>query len=276
METDEILETGYGPATLPGDNLCNDFAQGEAAGFGALGAARGDRRLDDAEFDLMLADSDSPAPFGNVALMRRPLRAQEWRGAIARMHEFYGAGAGGPFLLFSAWPTLDLRGHGFGLVGHPPLMLRPAAPLPDGMPDARADGLAVRRVDGAAAARDWENVMVHGYPVPEVQPFQPGCILPERALAAEGWRHWVGYLDDRPVATASAYADDHYTHVEFISALFECRGRGVGAAMTAIATMTEPGLPATLIASDAGRSTYDRMGYRALLRFTLWAGHRGG
>jgi hypothetical protein len=29
-----------------------------------------------------------------------------------------------------------------------------------------------------------------------------------------------------------------------------------------------------LIASDAGKATYDRMGYQTLSRFTLWAGHR--
>ena len=33
METDEDLESGYGAGTPPGDNLCNDYAQGLASGF---------------------------------------------------------------------------------------------------------------------------------------------------------------------------------------------------------------------------------------------------
>ena len=43
METDEVLETGYGGNAPAGDNLCNDYAQGLADGFMALAEARGDR-----------------------------------------------------------------------------------------------------------------------------------------------------------------------------------------------------------------------------------------
>lgn len=44
--------------------------------------------------------------------------------------------------------------------------------------------------------------------------------------------------------------------------------------MTAHATLAAPNLPAVLIASDLGRPVYERLGYRPLLRYTLWAGHR--
>jgi hypothetical protein len=270
VETDEVLETGYGPRTARGDNLTNDFAQGEADAFAALADARGDRALDDTELDLTLRDSGSGSPFGNVALVRRPLGEEEWRAAATRMHDFFAQAAGGPFMLFSAWPTPNLRGLDFGLVGHPPMMLRPAGTYELSPPD----GLEIRRVDDAASAEDWEYVMVHGYPVPEVQPFAPGCILPEAALAADGWRHYLGVLDGKPVATGSAYVDPQHIHVEFISALDDVRGRGIGAALTAAATTTETDRPAMLIASDAGKATYDRMGYQTLSRFTLWAGHR--
>jgi len=33
--------------------------------------------------------------------------------------------------------------------------------------------------------------------------------------------------------------------------------------------------PAVLNASDAGRPTYERLGYIPISRCTLWAGHRG-
>jgi hypothetical protein len=270
VETDEMLESGYGVGTAHGDNLHNDFAQGSADGFGILAAARGDRVGEFEEFGLILTDSGSKSPFGNVAVLRRPLRDGEWTGAARVMHHFFGQHEGGPYIVFSAWPTPDLREMGFGQIGHPPMMLRPSEPLDD----PPVPGLEIRPVDDAGSARDWEYAMVHGFPMPELEPFEPGCFLPEPTLSAGGWKHFVGYLDGAPVATSSAFVGDTHVHVEFISALGTVRGKGIGRAITAAATMAAPELPAMLISSDLGRPVYDRMGYVALLRYTLWEGHR--
>jgi hypothetical protein len=37
-----------------------------------------------------------------------------------------------------------------------------------------------------------------------------------------------------------------------------------------VPTLVRPEAPAALIASDLGRPVYERMGYVALVRFTLW------
>lgn len=268
METDEELETGYGRGAPPGDNLCNDYVQGMADAYGALAEARGDRREDD---DLaMAADSGTGSLFGNGVVLRRPVGAAEWPAVAERLHGFYAGRPGGDFLVFSAWPTPDLRPLGFGLVGHPPLMLRPAGPVAD----EPVAGLEVAEVDGPEAAVAWERTLVDGYPDPGLQPHVPGCVLPERALAAPGWRHWVGYLGGEPVATSSAFVGPHHVEVEFISTMPQARGRGVGRAVTVAATLAAPDLPALLISSDLGNGVYRRLGYQPLLRFTLWAGHR--
>ena len=67
---------------------------------------------------------------------------------------------------------------------------------------------------------------------------------------------------------------DHHIDVEFISTRESARGRGIGRALTATATVAEPTLPSMLISSDPGRNVYERLGYLPLLRFSLWAGHR--
>jgi ribosomal protein S18 acetylase RimI-like enzyme len=268
VETDEPLETGYGTATPRGDNLCNDYQQGLAEAYGALAAARGDRVLDDLE--LMLCDAGSPSLFCNVAVLRRPLSEHQWRVAVARMRWFYRQQQGGDFLIFSAWPTPDLVGQDLVRIGHPPLMLRSPAPLRID----RIDGLTIRPVLDTREAQDWEHVLVHAFPVPELQPPRPGCVLPDSALAAPRWQHWVGYLNGEPVATASVHVGDHHLDVEYISTMLGARGRGIGQALTATATSADPGVPAMLIASDPGRPVYERLGYRAILRYTLWAGHR--
>ena len=270
METDDELETGYGPATPAGDNLCNDYVRGMAAGWTALAEGRGERITAYDDLGLTLTDAESEGLFANAALAARPLDVGGWREAVDRMHEFYGGRPGGSFLVFSAWPTPDLVPFDFGRVGHPPVMLRTPAPLAVDPPG----GLEIRVVADVDAARDWERVIVEGFPEPALQPVQPGCLLPEPALAVPGWRHWVGYLDGRAVATSSAWMGDTHTDVSFVVTLEEARRRGVGRAMTASATLARPDLPAMLLASDPGRPVYERMGYRAVLRFTLWVGHR--
>jgi hypothetical protein len=270
VETDETLETGYGPGVAAGDNVLNDYAQFHAEGFAELADARGDRVEKDADFAIVMADSGSPMPFGNAAFLRRPLDASEWPRAVARMHEFFAKQPGGPFMLFSGWPTPDLRPFQFGLVGHPPLMLRAAGSDTREVPE----NLEITPVVDVRTATDWEYAIVHGYPAPELQPFRAGCFLPVPALGAPRWRHWVGYIDGRPVATASAFLAPTHVDVEFVSALPETRGQGVGYALTVAATVADPALPAVLIASDLGRPTYERMGYVPILRYTLWVGHR--
>lgn len=272
METEKDLETGCGPGTPRGDNLLNDFAQGMADGFSSLARGRGDRVAEDAELGLVVADGGSPALFGNVAVARRPLGDEAWRAAAARMHAFFRQQAGGSFLVFSAWSTPDLVPLDFGRIGHPPLMLRMPAPVQD----VPIDGFEIRPVAGPAGAEDWERALVEGFPEPALQPFRPGCLLPEGSLAADRWRFWVGYLDGEPVGTASAHVDDHHVHVEFISTRETARGRGIGRALTATATLAAPDRPALLISSDLGRPVYERLGYRSLMRYTLWSGHRQG
>jgi GNAT superfamily N-acetyltransferase len=268
VETDEPLETGYGAGTPPGDNACNDYAQGLADAYGGLARARREVVRDDG--DVLLTDGGSPSLFGNVAVLREPPADDGWRTLAARLHVFYGQRHGGPFLVFSAWPTPDLTGLDFGRIGHPPLMLRPAGPV---TVDA-LDGVEIRPVDGPTAARDWEWALVHAFPLEELQPFRVGSMLPPAALAPRHWRHWVAYLDDEPAGTASAFLGDHHVDVEFISTLETARGRGIGRALTATAVSVAPDRPAMLVASDLGRSLYERLGFRSILRFTMWAGHR--
>jgi GNAT superfamily N-acetyltransferase len=268
MDTDEALETGYGDGTPPGDNLCNDFAAGMAESFRALASARGDRVADDP--DVLMTDAASASLFGNVVVLRRPFDNGEWPVLAERLHNFFSGHDGNGFMVFSAWPTPDLRPRGFGRIGHPPLMFRLVQPLVD-QPVA---GLEIRAVNDADGAHDWERAFVRGYPIPELDPLEAGSVLPAEALAAPRWRHWVGYLDGSPIATASAAVGDRHVEVEFIATIPEARGRGIGRAMTALATLAAPDRPAMLIASDPGRSVYEGLGYVALLRVTLWAGHR--
>jgi hypothetical protein len=81
---------------------------------------------------------------------------------------------------------------------------------------------------------------------------------------------FTGYVDGVPVATSGARVGHGIVDIEWVSCLEEARGAGVGAALTWAATMVEPDLPATLIASDDGQPVYAKMGFLRLLRMTMW------
>jgi GNAT superfamily N-acetyltransferase len=263
----EVLENGYHPHTPAGDNLLLDYARGEAAAFAATVGAGGGRLARDEDLGVQLCDLGVPSPFGNVALLERPSTDRSTPELAAVLDAFFGPSAGGPYLVFSAWP-LDLAGHGFAPVGHPPLMLRPpggAAPI--------VDGLRIEAVTDADQLAAFEQTLVEAYPAPEMQPWVRGAMF-DPAMLATDWRLFVGYEGDTPVATAGAFVTPSVTVVELVSTRPEARGKGYGTAITAAATLVEPANPSMLIASDLGRSTYDRLGYVPLLRYSLWLGTR--
>ncbi|HWC39633.1 MAG TPA: GNAT family N-acetyltransferase [Acidimicrobiales bacterium] len=262
------LENGHRPTTADGDNLVLDHIRAEAAAYATLATTAGGRVHHVPELQLRCADLGVATPFGAGAFLEGPAPDTALDELSAQLHSFFGGSTGGPFLLFAPWPITDLTDRGFARIGHPPLMFRPAggnAPV--------ADNLRIVEVRDVDTLADFERTLILGYPVPEMQPWVRGSFLHPEVLDTR-WRFFVGYRDDQPVATAACYVTDVITMIELVAVLPEARGGGVGAAITAAATLTEPTRPATLIASDLGRPTYDRLGYVPLIRYSLWLGQR--
>lgn len=265
----EALENGWRSTTAGGDNLMLDFARAEAAAWVAIARAASGRTACIEHLGLHMSDTGSPTPFANVAHLTRPLRSDDAGEAAAALRDFFGAGAGGPFLVFSPSPALDLSTSGLEIVGHPPLMVRPA-----GAARAAAGDLRITEARSPAALTDFERTLVDAYPVPEMAPFGDHARLFGDALTGSAWHLFVGYLDGEPVATAGGFVSDHIVVVEAVSTRPEHRGRGFGAAITAAAMAAAPGLPAGLVSSDLGRGVYEGLGFLPLTRYTLWVGQR--
>ena len=263
MADGDALENGYGAKTVPGDNLFNDFIQGEAVSAIVLAEARGERTFRDPG-RLAMTDAASPLPFSNLIVIESPPGA-DVEPLVAEIRSFVGGHPGGPCLLKSLFPLPDLTPHGCTLMGHPPLMLRTPIALPAPPPD-----LQIVEVDDEQTSCDFEETLVFGYPAPMLEPFRAGCFLPPGALDAPRWHHFVGYADGRAVAAGSCYADDHVLRVENIAVMADTRGRGFGAAITAATIAVNLDAAATLVASDLGRSVYEQLGFRALHRATFW------
>jgi GNAT superfamily N-acetyltransferase len=212
--------------------------------------------------DLCAGDLGSPSAFGNQAILLRPLTEAAAPEVAARL----GSSFSGSHIVISAWPTPDLRPYGYGLIGHPPFMVRPVG----GSAPVRPTELVIEEVTDAATMKVYERAFVEGYPVPELQPYEPGHLFDERVLGGIA-RLWVASADGRPVAVSMAINSGGIVAVEMVATLPDARGKGYGAAITATAALSEPHLPSVLIASDDGRSVYERLGFLPISRFTLWA-----
>jgi hypothetical protein len=272
MATDsaEVLENGYAATTPPGDNVTIDFVRDQAESWAAHARAAGRTVEVDDDLGVVLVDNQSPTLFLNPAWLTRPIGPGDVAALTARVASFYGARDGGMYAVWSAWPTPDLRDHGLVLSGHPPLMLR----APGGATPAPPADLRIERVHDALTAAAYETTLIDGFPIHDMQPARPGALFEGDTVNAAGWHHYVGFVDDVAVATASAYVGPHVLRVDNVSTLPDRRGRGYGAALTWQATLTQPELPALLLASDDGRPIYERMGYRAISRWTMWLGRR--
>lgn len=258
---DEELEDGWRATTPDGDTILRrlTLAFGERSTFAAERMGGQVVHRDDA----LLGDFGSDVIFdNNVVLTVAPERA-DLPAVIAAARELYGDRA---WLLVSALPLPDLRLHGLRLMGHPPIMLR----APGGEAPGAPAGLRLLEVDDTETLALWGTTLARAYPTPSgtAPPFD------ERVLGGP-LRLWLGFEDDRPVATSAAFVRDGLVEVDYISTMPEARRRGYGAAVTWAATLADPSLPAALVASDEGRPMYESMGYLPVARLTLWYAGRG-
>ncbi len=255
-------------AGLPAaDNLIKEYVLGYADLMEAIAAALEWRSVRTERF--VAIDAGTPFPWQNCVVPLRPFGTDEVDDVVGEAEAFFRARDGGPFLLWGGFAIPDLAGRGWGLMGHPPLMLRPAGGSAPPLPD----GLEVSPVRTVEELDEFTTTLVEAFPVPELAGLPLGGYGPA-LLELDGWNMWVGRIDGRAVATAAAWVHGGLVDVEWISARPETRGRGVGAAVTWAATMADAARPAMLIASDLGQPVYERMGYLRLTRFTLWVGSR--
>ena len=127
-----------------------------------------------------------------------------------------------------------------------------------------------------ASLRAFEGTIVRGFGLPEVERQGPGAAFSADILSDDRQRMWVGWESERPVSAAATFTEAGINDVTLVATVPEARGRGYGAALTWRATLANPTLPTLLLATEAGRPVYERLGYLALFRFALWSRDRAG
>lgn len=253
----EVLSTGWESNTPPDDTLARRFVLAYADRVTAMAKRTGGRTC--LVNGARMVDLGSPFGYDNVVVLTRPVAEAEWRSLLGAADEFFPPSRW--WVLLSIFATPDLGRHGLVRVGHPPLMLRPASPVP-----APPPGLDIRLVDDAARLADFERVLVEGYGLAAVG----APAIADLALARCLLHLVVGYADGTAVATAGAAVHHGVVEIDWVATLPAARKRGFGAAITGAAVAAAPELPAMLIASDDGHRVYQRLGFLDLFRATMW------
>ena len=212
-----------------------------------------------ADDDLVVAWQGDRGVFTNTAVV---LAADpDWDALVARVASVVPDDR--PVLLVTAATTPTSFG--------PALAVRRPAAL-DGAGrrwGGRRRDVGVHLVADQHALAEFERTLVEGYPDPTLQPYRFGDVYDGRVLGG-ATRFYAADADGGTVATASGHVAAGVNLVEMVATRAEWRGRGFGAAVTWAAATTDASLPAVLIASDLGRPVYERLGFVAVSRWTLW------
>jgi hypothetical protein len=251
----EHLTTGWEPDLPVGDTVLRAFLFAWADHLGTVvGAADGRVAR---SHEALFTDGATGCPFDNTVMLLRPPAEIDVEATLAAADDFFPAERA--WMLVSAWPLEPRTGPGWHHIGHPPFMLRAAGGTAPPVPT----GLRIVEVEDDRGVADYASVAGAGFDI------DPGVLADPRAHVPP-LRMFVGYEGDRPVSVAGAWVGDGIAEVTWVASLSEVRARGYGEALTWVATLAEPSLPAGLVASDLGRPVYERMGYLPVSRFTLW------
>ncbi len=134
-----------------------------------------------------------------------------------------------------------------------------------------ARGLEIRRVTDAAGVDAHRQVVTAGFGSDPAVALGTACLA---LLERPGCVVYVGYADDEPVASGLGWRTGRTIGVYSIATIASARRRGFGAAMTArvVADGVAAGCDvAALQASEMGRPTYERLGFRSVVRYAAYA-----
>lgn len=191
--------------------------------------------------------------------------------AIAAFHAVADGALTGEAMLFSAWPTSDLRPFGWDLMAtRPCISSRPErrrGQLPPSCASTRfatwkdsSPGSALQSTASPSRCRRERrrsrSSMSRGWPIRAAACGSAGSTTGQTAPRRPGPHTGSTTSPCSPPSRKRAAAG------------MAKRSRG--------AAQADPSLPAMLFSSDDGRPIYDRMGFLSLTRLTLWHRARGG
>lgn len=136
-------------------------------------------------------------------------------------------------------------------------------------------GLEIRRIENRRELRTFGRAMMEGFGarVDLMDPWADAAVAKDWS-AGPSSGYYLGWSEGRPVATAVRYSTGAVAGIYGVSTVPDFRRRGWGAAITHRAAVdggAEGCRVSFLQSSEMGRSVYERLGYRTMEEYVLWA-----
>lgn len=168
-----------------------------------------------------------------------------------------------PYCLLTVQELVPSAGAWLASLGYMEAEAFPAMWLPD-MPERRAEGperLSIMRVDNPHDLEAYRSVLTRVFYMPRSE---VDLVLADKTLEASHVSHYLGRLDDMPVATATVVLDGSLAGIWNVGTLADYSRRGIGMQMMYHAlrdARTLGHLESMLLASPEGLPLYQRLGY---------------
>jgi hypothetical protein len=261
MTSERPIEDGWLPDTPIDDTILRQFVHNQAEANELTARVLHGRAAH--TVGVFLADSGTPVPYLNQAILRRPL-VSPGDDVLDEVEGFF-AGVDRPVTLLSMWPTPNLATVGWHLVGHPVLVVRSPGPVQE----EQSAGVGVRLAGSDADFAAAERIVVEGYPIPEAAGLPTGSLFPPE-FRDSGLTIRLGTLDGEPVAIGNSHVGADVVNLCLGATLPGARRQGVWEALVWARVGEAPQLPAVAYTSDFSRPGFLRMGFLPVIRFTLW------
>ena len=168
-----------------------------------------------------------------------------------------------------------LMAHGFEYGGDDIGMAVDLSTLPEEVPVP--EGFAVERMRDEAGLAAWVEALGSGFGEGPVEAEWVGEMY--RRLGEDAsLRHYLGRLDNDPVATSTLFLGAGVAGIYFVCTVGRARRRGIGAAVTLAALREARDLGYTtgvLGSSEMGYPVYRRLGFEEYCRIGLYEWHPG-
>jgi GNAT superfamily N-acetyltransferase len=237
-----------------------------------LGRAAGAEERDDGR--VRWAIGNSPIDYHNCvvhAALTQNEADREIEASLQRMreHEVPGSWHVGPSM---RPPDLGrhLIAHGFEYGGDDIGMAVDLSALPHEVPVP--DDFVIERVRDEAGLAAWVEALGSGFGEGPVEAEWVGEMY--RRLGFEGpWRHYLGRVDEEPVATATSFFGAGVAGIYFVCTVERARRRGIGARITlaALSEARDLGYSVGVLgSSEMGYPVYRGLGFEEYCRIGLY------
>lgn len=147
-----------------------------------------------------------------------------------------------------------------------PCMVADLAGLNESVLSQTPEGFVIKEIANESELLDFKNVFVETYEIPDWAGQAWVDATSKIGIGKTPWRMFVGYLDNKPVATNMLFNGGGVASVYAVATIPSARGKGIGGAIT-----LKPLLEArdkdrykygVLFSTEMGVKVYERIGFR--------------